>query len=321
MKFFKELVLIAAVVMLAGTAAQSQMVDKIIAVVNDEIITQSEFDKAFEPYLKRIEQTYQGNNKEGAINQTKDLVLQRLVDDLLIVQEAKKAGTVIKDAEVMEVLRDTLAKQNVTMDDFLKKQENEGHSLDFIKNEIKGQMMRMRLMRREIQSKIMVSDQEIGEYYIQHREKYEGTEAVRIKQILLLIPKDADQATKRRIKEDARQIHKKALGGEPFEALAARYSQGPAAEQGGDIGYIEKGVTIPEMEAAAFSLSVNQVSDVIESGAGFHIIKVVDKRGAGLKPIETVREEIKTALENEKLEKKYGEWIIEKRKKSHIEMR
>jgi peptidyl-prolyl cis-trans isomerase SurA len=321
MRFCKVALFSILIVILIGAAAQSEIADKIIAVVNDEIITQSDFNKGFEPYLKRIEETYKGNDKEMVITQTKAAFLQRMIDDLLIAQEAKKAGAGIREEEVRGVLQDMLAKQNTTLEDFLKKQEREGNSLESINEEIKRQLMRTRLMRQEIKSKIMVSDQEIGDYYNQNREKYEGKEAVRLKQILLLVPADANAAVKDKIKEEAQQIQKRALSGEQFEMLAQKYSQGPAADQGGDIGFIERGVTIPELEEAAFSLPMDRVSNLIESSVGFHIIKVVDKRGAGLKPIETVREEIKVTLENEKLEKKFDEWIAAIRKKSHIEIR
>lgn len=321
MKFYKMIVLGMLFVIFISAAALSETADKIIAVVNDEIITLKEFNEACEPYLKKIEETYRGKDKETVIKQTKDAILQRLVDNLLIEYEAKKAGTAIKDEEVTNVLHDMLAKQNISMEDFLKKLESEGNSLDSVKNEIKGQLMRMRLMRREIKSKIMISDQEIGEYYNQHRDEYEGKEAVRIKQILLLLPSGADRETKAKIKEKAEQIQKRAISGESFESLAAQYSQGPAADQGGDVGFIEKGGIIPEVEAVAFGLQQDKVSNVIESTAGFHIIKVVDKRGAGLKPIAVVREEIKAKLEDGKLEKKYDEWISEVRKKSHIEIK
>lgn len=320
-KFCKLIVLTTAVLMLAGTQVHSEISDKIIAVVNDEIITQNEFNAAFEPYLKKIDETYQGSDKEVVIRQTKVAFLQRLIDDLLIEQEAKKTGTSIKEEEVMGVLRDSLSRQNISMEDFLKKSESEGKSLEAIKNDVRGQMMRSRLMRREIKSKIMISDQEIGEYYNRHRDEYEGKEAVRIKQILLLIPKNANEVTKAGIKNEAQQILKRAASGEPFDLLAMKYSQGPGAQQGGDIGFIEKGVAIPEVENAAFSLPLEQISSVIESSLGFHIIKVIDKKGAGLKQLEMVREEIKTKLEDEKLEKKYDEWISVVRKKSYIEIR
>ena len=320
-KLYKVMAVTMLLVMLISTSVLGAMADKIIAVVNDEIITLKEFDEACEPYLKKIEETRQGNNKAEVIKQTKDAILQRLIDKLLIEHEAKKVGTSVKDEEVMSVLKDILTKQNVSMEVYIKKLEKDGNSLSSVKNEIKGQLMRMRLMRWEIKSKIVISEQEIGEYYNQHRDEYEGKEAVRIQQILLIMPPNADRAVKAKIKEDASQIQKRAMSGEPFDSLAAQYSQGPAAAQGGDVGFIEKGGMIPEIEAVAFSLPPDKVSGVIESGLGFHIIKVVDKRGAGLKPIDAVREEIKAKLEDGKLEKKYDEWISEVRKKSHIDIR
>ena len=321
MKYYKTIILSILFLMLASWSARAEVVDKIIAVVNDEVITLKEFNEVLEPYLKRIDESYKGNDKGIVIKQTKDAVLQRLIDNLLIEYEAKKKGASIKDEEVMNVLKDMLTRQNIGMKDYLQKLEKEGTSLESVKSEIRGQLMRMRLMRLEVKSKIMISDQEIGEYYDQHRAEYEGREAVRIKQILLLISPDAGRAATAKLKEDAGKIQKRALGGESFDSLAAKYSQGPAADQGGDVGFIEKGGMIPEIEAAALSLPPNQISSVIQSSVGFHIIKVIDKRGAGHKPLTVVREEIKSKLEDEKLEKKYDEWITSVRKRSHIDIR
>jgi parvulin-like peptidyl-prolyl isomerase len=179
----------------------------------------------------------------------------------------------------------------------------------------------MHLLRREIKDKVFVSDEEIGEYYNKHREEYEGKESVRMKQLLLLVPSGADKNMKTKVKNEALRLRGLIMNGESFDLLAEKYSQGPAAAQGGDVGFIEKGTIIPEVEAVAFSLPLNQVSEVIESTLGFHIIKVVDKKGAGLKPIAMVREEIKTKIEDEKLDKKFDEWISSVRAKAHIETR
>ena len=160
-----------------------------------------------------------------------------------------------------------------------------------------------------------------GNITSKHREDYEGKESVRIKQILLMLPKDEDPAVKEKLRADAEAIHKRLMNGESFEQLSAKYSQGPAAAAGGDIGYIEKGIIHSEVEDVAFSLPLNQISGVIESSVGFHIIQVVDRRGAGLKAIESVREEIREKIDREKMEKKYGEWMEELRKKSHIEIK
>jgi peptidyl-prolyl cis-trans isomerase SurA len=322
LKYVKRIVLIiSAATLFACMAAQAEVIDKIVAVVNNDIITRNEFNTAFEPYLKRIETTYQGDDKDAAIKQTQAAFLQRLIDNLLIEQEAKKSKIDIKDEEIMAVLKESLTKQNLKMEDFIRKQESEGNTLASVKKDIKSQLMHVRLLRAEIKSKIIVSDQEIGDYYNQHRNDYEGKEAVRIKQILLIIPPNADKAIKAKIKKDAEKIHKRILDGESFERLAAKYSQGPGAQQGGDIGFFEKGSAMPELEAVAFTLPLEKASQVIESSMGFHIIVVIDKRGAGIKPIAAVREEIKIKIEDEKLEKKFDEWIRSLRKKSYIDIR
>jgi parvulin-like peptidyl-prolyl isomerase len=179
----------------------------------------------------------------------------------------------------------------------------------------------MRLLRREIKSKIAVTDEEIGEYYRKNREAYEGKEAVQIKQILVLFPKGADVKTKAKLREEMDAIHKRLLNGEPFDLLAAQFSREPAAATVGDLGFFEKGSMLPAVESVAFSLKKDEISKVIESPVGLHIIQAVDRRGAGIKPIESVREEIKAKLEEEKTDKKYEEWIKELRKKSLIEIK
>jgi peptidyl-prolyl cis-trans isomerase SurA len=322
-KFYRGMVLILLGVILLCAPVRAEVVDKIIAVVNDEIITLYEFNTAFEPYRKNIENTYKGTDKEAVIKQSREAFLQRLIDNILIEQEAKKsgAGIIVKDEEVMEVLQDILAKQKLSMQEFSKNLAKEGKSLDSVKKEIRGQMMRARLLRREVKSKILVSDEEIGEYYNKNRQEYEGKETVRIKQILLVLPPNADKTIIAKVKNEAMQLRKRIKNGESFDLLALNYSQGPAAAQGGDVGFIGRGTIISEVEAAAFSLPVGQVSEVIESSVGFHIIQVVDKKGAGLKPIAVVREEIKTKIEDEKLDKNFDEWIASVRAKSHIELK
>jgi parvulin-like peptidyl-prolyl isomerase len=322
-EFYKRIVLIVGWVMLLSIPVGADIVDKIVAVVNEDVITLSGFNAAFEPYRKNIEENYQGKDKEAVLKQARESFLQRLIDNMLIEQEAKKPGVgiVVKDEEVMGVIKDMLAKDKSTMDEFLKKLAREGNSLESIKKDIRNQIMRMRLLRREIKAKIVVSDEEIGEYYNKNRQNYEGKEVVRIKQILLLLPAQANKAMRMKVKDQTSNLRKRIKNGEPFELLAVKYSQGPEAKQGGDVGFIERGVIIPEVESIAFSLPLGQVSEVIESSLGFHIIMVVDKRGAGLKPIAAVREEIKAKIEDEKLDKKYEEWITSIRKKSYIEIR
>ena len=310
--------------MMGSAAVAADVADRIVAVVNDDVVTLAELNRAFEPYAKNIEANYKGSDKETVLKQNKAALLQRLIDQMLIEHEAKKAGTgiaAIKDDEVMDVLNDMLAKNNSTLTDYQRKLAAEGNTLGNVKKEIKAQMLRMRLLRREVQSRILITDQEIGEFYDKHRQDYEGKEAVRIKQILLPVRADADKKERDGIRNQALQLRERILKGEPFEQLAAQFSEGPAAAQGGDIGFVERGVILPEVEKAAFGLSAGQLSEVIETEMGFHLIAIVDKRGAGLKPLPVVRNEIKAKIEDEKISKKYDEWIDGIRKRSFIDIR
>ncbi len=324
MKAYKTGFAVILAVLLISVPAAAAVADRIVAVVNGEVITLSELHRAFAPYAAHIEANYKGPDKEAFLKQGEAAFLQRMIDQILIEQEAKKPGVgiaAVKDEEVMGMVKDMLAKNRLTMQDYLKKLAEEGKTLESAKQEIRGQMLRMRLLRREVQSRILVTDEEIGEYYDKHREDYEGREAVHIRQIFLPVPEGADSGARDRVRAEANQLRERILKGERFEVMAARYSKGPAAAEGGDIGFVERGVMMPEVEKAAFSLPVGEVSEVLETEAGFLLLVVVDKKGAGLKPLPVVRDEIKAKIEDEKVNKKYDEWMAELRKKSFIDIR
>jgi len=300
---------------------RTEVVDRIIAFVNDEIITLHDLNEAFEPYQKKIDDSYKGTDKDRVVAETKLSLLNRMIDNLLIEQEAKKSAIAVQDDEVMSSIRDMLARKKMTMEALQQSLSREGATFEAYKKDMRDSMVRMRLLRREVRSKITVSDEEIGEYYSLHRDDYEGKDAVRLKHILLLFPKNMDSNAKAKLQADAMDILKRLKAGDSFDQLAARFSQGPAASSGGDVGFVEKGAMLPEVEKAAFSLDKDSISNLIESPVGFHIIKVIDRRGAGVKPIETVREEIKSKLEDEKLDKKFDSWVSELRAKSLVEIK
>jgi parvulin-like peptidyl-prolyl isomerase len=307
--------------LLISAVVNAEIVDRIVAVVNGEIITLSELDNAFDSYRKRIESSYKNPDVAKVIAEARLFMLNKLIEQSLVEQEAKRSGIVVKDDEVSDAIKEFLEKRKIKMEDLLVNLARERSSFAEYKKGVRNQIVSMKLIGRKIKAKIAVSEEEIGAYYLNHREDYEGKEAVRIQQILLPFPRNIDAATKAKLKKDMDMIHKRLKGGESFEALAVGFSRGPAAAAGGDIGFVERGMILPPVENAAFSMNKGEISDVIESSAGFHIIKVIDKRGAGLKRIESVRAEIKEKLEDEKMEKKFAEWIKELRDKSHIEIK
>jgi parvulin-like peptidyl-prolyl isomerase len=301
--------------------AHAEITDRIIAIVNGDVITLTELNTAYEPYRKKIEESYRGPDKEKVIADSRLMMLNKMIENILIDQEAKKTGLIVKDEEVMETINTMLARRKYTMEDLLNNLAKDNITFEAHKKDVKEHLLRMKLVRYELKSKIMITEEEIGEYYRQNRENYEGKEAVRLKQILLIIPRGADEKVKTTLRAEADAILARLNKGESFDVIASQYSQGPAAAASGDIGFVEKGSMQPVVDSAAFSLKKDEVSGVIESSIGFHIIKVIDKRGAGIKPIESVREEIKAKIEEDKWDKKYLEWVKELRKKSVIEIK
>ncbi|NPU85026.1 MAG: hypothetical protein HPY65_11110 [Syntrophaceae bacterium] len=320
-KFIILIVMALAGTFLLPASGSSEIVDRIAAVVNGEVITQSEWNTAFEVVKERIDRGYKGPNKDQILAEARKATLNRLINSKLIELESKKTGMTVKDEEINAAIRDMISRQKITLEDLRKSLAREGATLEQYRDDIRETMTRQRLIRREIGAKVSVSDEEIGEYYKAHREDYEGTEAVHIRLILLPIPKDADQAARDRLREEARTILQRIRNGEPFETMAYQFSKGPAPEQGGDIGFVERGSLVVEADREAFRLNTGEISDIIEAPTGFHIIKIVNKRGAGTKPFAAVRDEIRAKLEDEKMNRKYEEWITELRKGALIEIK
>ena len=316
------LIMIAAILAIAvSVPAAGEVVDRIVAIVNDDVITLSELNETFDPYQKKIEASLTGQEKERMLTEGKTTILKPLIDSKLIEQEAKKSGLTVKDDEVMGFVKEVLKGRNMQMSELIQALNKDGLTFEGYKQELREQMMRQRLIRKEIRSKIVITDDEIGDYYRQHRDEYEGKEAVRLKQILIPVPAMADDLLRKRAREVAEGALKRIKGGESFDTVAVQFAQGSAGAAGGDIGFVEKGSMLPEVEKEALSLEIGAVSSVIETPQGFYIIQVVDKRGAGLKPITEVRHEIRMKLEDEKAAKRFETWIAELRAKSLVEVK
>jgi len=315
---FRTVLLILALLFGLACPAQAVIVDRILAIVNDTLITQSDLNNTFEPIRKKIVASLSGEEQEKTLREAREAILSRMIDNILIEQEAAKLGITVQDEEVTGTIKNVISQKDLTMRDFENILEKEGLSLDAYKKEVKEQITRSRVIRRELRSAITVSDEEIGEYYTKHRAEYEGQTAVRLRQIVLFFPENATDDMKRKTKTDMEAILKRVKSGEPFDKLASQYSQGPTARDGGDIGFVERGVMNPEMEQIAFSMEPGQVSGIIESSTGLSIITLTEKRGGGLKGSESVRDEIKDRIMDMKMEKKYDEWIGDLRKKAHI---
>jgi peptidyl-prolyl cis-trans isomerase SurA len=303
------------------TLRAQEVTDRVVAVVNNDVITSYELNNLVAAYVDKAANVSKKEERETIIKETRPAMLNRMIEDQLVEQEAKKGGIVVKEEDVMAAISDMLARRNIKLEEFKTNLIKAGSSFDEYKTEVKNHLMKMRVATKEVRAKIAVSDEEIGDYYSKNRTAYEGKESVRLQQIFIALPGDADEGRREQRKGQADAILKRLRGGEPFELLASQFSQESAAQTGGDLGFVERGTLHPRVEEVAFKLQPGEISEVVASPIGFHILRVTDRRGKGTKSLSVIREEIKEEITKEKMDKKVQEWIQELRKKSYVEIR
>jgi len=303
----------------ATTPSWGEIVDRVIAVVNDDVITQYELENTVELILKRYEQSIPPGDRERVAAEARKALLDRMIDDLLLRQEAKRLGITVREEEVTLTIQENLKRRKMSIEDLQQALIKEGSSYERYRESTRSDLIKMRIMQREIRPRISVTNEEIGAFYQEHRDEYEGKLRVRLLMIALPLPNNSP-VVKEELRLKAQAILQRIRAGEPFEALANEFATGPA-RTGGDIGYVEKGSISPAIEEVAFALKPGEISDVIETPQGFYIIRALDRRGGGSLTVKATREDVEERLYRDKMEKKFAEWMVEKRQKAHIEIR
>jgi len=319
-KPYRFLAVVATLFFIAAPVARAEIVDRIVAVVNDDVITQYELESTVEGILKRFDRNIRPEDRDRIAAEAKKAIIGKMIDELLLKQEARRLGIAVREEEVANAIQETLKRRNASMDDLQQALAREGSSYERYRDSIRADLIKTRIMQREIRQRVSVTNEEIGAYYQEHRDEYEGKLRVRLQMISVPVPADGEPRVKAEQRAKAEAILKRIRAGEPFEALANETRQGPA-QAGGDIGYVEKGTMHPSIDEVAFSIKPGEVSDIIETPQGFAIIRAFDRRGGGSLSVKATREDVEDRLYRMKMEKKFEEWLAERRQKAHIEIR
>ncbi len=301
--------------------AAAETIDRVVAIVNGEVITLTELNEAVSFTLKDTEGTINFDGAEKDPAEIKRKVLDRLIDNKLIEQETKKMGIVVYEKEIDNALENIQKENSISRKELVEKLESKGLSLEKYKEQIKRGMEKMMLVNREIKSRVVVNEDELRKYYTENMDSFKVITEVRVQHILLSIPPNADEAKIKDVYEKARELLVKLSNKEDFGKLAEMYSQDISLDSGGDMGWFKRGEVTPFLEKVVFSLKVGEVSDIIRSGLGLHIVKLMDRKEEGVRPFEEVRDEIKDTIYVKKVEKEFKEWSEGLRKRSFIKVK
>jgi peptidyl-prolyl cis-trans isomerase SurA len=301
----------------------TQVVNRVVALVNGEMICLSELQKLSSLFTKEGEKSNPAMSEEERMKEIQGKVLDQLINQKLLDQEAKRLKIEVSKREVDRAVEDVQKRNSFSRRELLNALKNEGLTMEAYREQIEQEMKKVRLIEYEIKTKISITDDAIKEYYIKNMAKPEIKEGMRIQQIFLAIPPGASEEKINEIRNLATTILSSLQQGEDFGVLAQQFSQDPSAQAGGDLGFFKKGELLTVLEEAASRLKDGEVSPLIQSQLGFHIIKVLEKREGEVKLDGWMRskDQIKSILYQRESEKMFEQWLKGLREKSIIEVK
>jgi len=303
--------------MVKHRAYSAVLLDRIVATVNNEVITWSELRRNIELEGKEFLKGLTDEEREIKIKELEKPFLNSMIDLKLQLQEARRVRLNVSLSEADGAVSDIKKKYNLTDESLIESLKAEGFTLEEYRTRLAEQILLSKVVRYEVKDKILITDKEIEEYYEANKKKFHEEEKVRIRQIFFAKPEDNTQ--KADIEAKAQELIQRIEKGEDFAKIAGEFSEDASKEFGGDLGYVSHGSVLKEIEDVAFALKVGEVSKPFWSPAGLHIVKLEDRKEGG--NIEEVRNKIKEILFNEAFKLKYAEWVKRLRAKAYIEIK
>jgi peptidyl-prolyl cis-trans isomerase SurA len=291
--------------------------NKILAVVNDEVVTQTDLDVALSSAIDDLKRDYSGADLQAKIEETRKEFLNQMIEDKLILQEAKKLNITVDDAEIDERLKEVKSRFP-SEETFYAEVQKSGVSTDLLKKRYRENIMMSKLVNHEVREKIVVTPTEIENYYKKHADELRAPDSVHLRTIMLRFD---DRNTEDLVKQKANDMVKLAREGRDFGELAKIYSQGVKANENGDFGFVEKGQMREDFEKVIFALKPGEVSEPVKTDTGYYIFKVDEKKESYVRSLSEARADIENIIFREKAQKRYQEWIAKLKRDAFIQIK
>ncbi len=289
-----------------------------LASVNGKEITQADMDKEMNRFEGQM--GLSGQPPDPAQREViKKKVLDNLIQRELLLQESTRLGVKVKDEEVneqMTQLKDRFSSEEDFSNALKRLKMTEGE----LKEEFTRRLMVKKMIDEVIASKIQITAQETRDFYDNNPNYFKAPERVRASHILVKVDPKATEAEKSAAHKKLEEIQKRALKGEDFATLAKESSDCPSASKGGDLDYFQRGQMVAPFEEAAFSLKTGEMSGIIETQFGYHLIKVVDKKESGVMVFDEIKVNIESHLRQQKVNEQYASYIEALKSKAKVEI-
>ncbi len=300
---------ISALMFLLPPASRGEVVDKIVAIVNDDIVTLGDVQKSVQVEKQGVFTSADEYFRDMTLREK----LDNFIEGTLIQQQAKKMKIEVSDKEV-EMVVEGIRKQNlITESEFKERLQKEGITYRAFSDGVRNNLLRNRVLARAISTTVLVNEAAVKAYYDTNQDEFRSQE-FRLQQIFISSRRD-DAVTR------AQAAFKLLEQGRPFEEVARDYSDDPSGARGGDIGFVKKEELIPQLLQAVSLLMAGSSSHPIGTPYGYHIIKLLEQRKSEAAPFDSVKDSIKSKLTQQETQKRYKDYIAKLRASSYIEVK
>lgn len=310
--------LIAAAIALGPVLAQ-QDDGGLAARVNGVGITQERFDRTVDAIVRQRGLDAQALREAGDYGRLRTSVLDTLIGQQLLWQEAKRKGVVVSEEQVQRELaqiRDSLPSEQ----DYVQRVTAAGFTPETFAEDVRQRASAREFIRTTIAPAVEVTEAEIGQYYEANRKRMLTPAQVRARHILVKVAPEADEQIRAAAREQIDAVLAEARAGKDFAMLAEAHSQGPSSSQGGDLGFFSREQMVKPFADAAFALQPGEISGVVQTRFGYHIIKLEERRAPGEVPLASVSERIRQGLVAQKVQQRVQEMIVTLRETAEVEV-
>ncbi len=285
--------------------------------VNGSVITEAEIDARIKPQLEKFSAQMGPEGAERYAKYMRARVLEGMIVERLIEEQIKKENISVSDSDVNDRINEIITQQNTTPEGFNSMLQARGQSMEQVRQQIQQGMAFEKLMESK-SGKTDVNEAQALVYYNEHKQEYSSPDQVKASHILIKVEAGAPEEEKAQARKKAEELLKQIKEGADFAALAKENSDCPSKAQGGDLGFFEKGQMVKPFSDAAFAMKVGDVSDIVETQFGYHIIKVTDRKEAGQTPFEEAKQQIITTLQQEKRSRIYRDYVDKLKAEANI---
>ena len=302
--------------------ARARVVERILAVVGDDIVLESEVNERARPFLQEISALPDANQRKQRATAVRREVLDNVISEHLLLQQADELKLSVTSEEIdrsIEQIKKDYGLTDTQLQDELRRQ---GLNMASYRQSTRREILKYRVLNIAVGSKVQVTDNDVENYY-ERNMKSGSNQQVKVSHIFVAIPQNADASKVLEREQYAKKILTRIKAGEDFAALAKELSEdGATRAEGGDLGYFGKEMGLPKtVEELVFSMKVGDVGGPVRGNQGFHVIKLVDRRAKDVKPIGEVREELRGQLRSKEMERQTKAYLAELRRRTLVDIR